>query len=172
MDFLDDKLDLQERRRMELHILECGNCRQETEKLQKIIGILGRMPRYAVPNNALELTHRRIEEASEQPTRAWLFRIPRWGAVSAAFLVLAILLVFLGNYVLFRKHEVDPIPVSVYAQEHAVTDFQRFLPPGVISALTAVPIEEVSEDQKPEEPKSELGMLLEVHYDTYAEVGS
>jgi hypothetical protein len=133
---------------------------------------MGRMPRYRVPNNALELTRRRIAEASGQPTRAWLFRIPRWGAVSAASVVIAALLILAGIGLLFDKHETTPIPLGVYVQEHEITGFKMLMPPDLISRVTAAQTEVVSDDiQLEEDSMSRLDMLLEVHYDTYPKIG-
>ena len=170
--FLDDELNPRKRKQMELHISECADCRQETEKLREMIGIIGGMERPEVPAYLWEGTRRRLEAASQLPVRALVLRMPRWVFVPAAAVVFTLLLYFLGGQLLFYKYETEPIPVTVYLQEHVLSYSDQVLPSNPLSELTIAQTELVAEEALFDEPMSELDMLMEVHYGIYPTNGS
>ena len=170
--FLDGELDQRERKRMELHVSECADCRRETEKLREMIGFVGGVPRPEVPAHLWEGTRRRIEAASELPTRTLVLRMPRWVFAPAAAAVIALFTYFLGGQLLFHGYEAGPMPINVYLQEHALSYSDQILSSNTLSELAIVQTEQVAEETRSDESISELEMLMEVHYGTYPTNGS
>jgi predicted anti-sigma-YlaC factor YlaD len=171
--FLDDELDSRKRKKIELHISECAECRRETEKLRDIISTIRGTPRPQVPAQLWEGTRRKIQVASEQPSRPAILRIPKWKAVpAAAAAVLAIFIIFLSSQMFFHKPEAGPMPFAVYLQEHALSYSEQVLPPDLLSELAIAQAAAVTEEARSDEPMSELEMLMEVHYGTYPTNGS
>ena len=170
--FLDNELDLRKRKHMELHISECEDCRREAEKLREMIGIIGGTERSEVPAQLWEGTRRRIETASEQPVRTWVFGMPRWGFIPAGALAFVLLLYFLGAQLFFSEYQAGPMPVTVYLQEHAISSSQQVLPQDILSELTIVQTDQVIEETQFDESISELDMLMEAHYGIYTTNGS
>jgi predicted anti-sigma-YlaC factor YlaD len=169
--FLDDELDSRKRKQMELHISECAGCRQETEKLREMIGIIGGMERPEVPGQLWEGTRRKLEAASQLPTRVPVLSMPRWVFVPAAAVVFTLLVYFLGGQLLY-KYQAEPVPIAAYVQEHALSYSEQVLPSNPLSELTIAQTELVTEEALFDESISELDMLMEVHYGTYPTNGS
>lgn len=162
-DFLNDELSPEERRYMELHILECSACRSEAEKSRKMIELMGKMPYLEVPNNALELTQRRIaEKASRRP----LLKIPRWGVISSAAIVLTALFIILGIQLFVNDHDMGSMSVTAYLQQHESNSLQMVLPTDFASTLARKYVERPLDDTDSDESMAGIDMLLEVYYDT------
>lgn len=170
--FLDDELGLRERKQVELHISECADCRRETEKLREMIGIIGGMERPEVPVQLWEGTRRKLEATSQLPARVPVLRMPRWVFVPAASVVLALLFYFLGGQLLFHRYRTEPIPITVYLQEHALSYSGQVLPSNLLPELATAQAESVTEDVQSDETMSELEVLMEVHYGIYPTNGS
>lgn len=170
--FLDHELASSEHKQMEQHISECMDCRQEAEKLQEIIGSVRSSPRPEMPAQAWEGTLRKIETASEKPSRAWVFRMPKWGTIPAAATVVVLLLYILSSQMFLNENRTGPISLADYLQEHAVSSAQQVLSSDFLSELTTVQTAETTETVESDEPLSELDMLVEVHYGIYSTNGS
>lgn len=170
--FLDDELDSWERKRMELHISECSDCRRETGKLREMIDIMGGMERPRVPAQLWEGTRRKLEAASEQPTRAWWFRMPKWSLAPIGAVAFTLLFYFLSSQLFLHKYEPELMPITAYLQEHALSYSQQVLPSNPLSELAIAQMGQVTEDTQHDESVSELDMLMEVHYGIYPTNGS
>ena len=169
--FLDDELDPRKRKQMELHISECIDCQREMGKLQKMIGIVGSVERPEIPVQLWEETRRKLETASKQPDGLRIFRMPKWSFAPAAAAVLAVLVYLLGTQ-FFYRHETEPVPLTAYLEEHAISYSEQELPSNLLSELTFAQIGSVTEKIQYDKPISELEMLMEVHYGTYPTNGS
>lgn len=170
--FLDHELDSSEHKQMEQHISECMDCRQEAEKLQEIIGSVRSSSRPETPAQAWAGTLRKIEVASEKPSRAWVFRMPKWGTIPAAAAVFALLLYVLSSQMFFYENGTGPMPLADYLQEHEISAAQQVLSPDFLSELTTVQSADTTATVESDEPMSELDMLVEVHYGIYSTNGS
>ena len=169
--FLDDELDPRQRKQMELHISACSDCHRETEKLREIIGLVSGTPRPEVPPHLWEETRQRLEAALEHPDRSWIFNMPKWGLMPAGAAVFVALLLFLGIQ-FFHERGVDPVPLTIYVQEHTLSYSEQVLPSDLLSELTVVQTGEVTEEAQSDEIMSELEMLMEVYYGTNPTNGS
>ena len=170
--FLDHELDSREHKQMEQHISECMDCRQEAEKLQEIIGSVRATPRPETPAQAWAGTLQKIETASEKPSRAWVFRMQKWGTIPAAAAVFVLLLYILSSQMFLHENGTGPMSLADYVQEHEISSAQQVLSPDFLSELTTVQTAETTETVESDEPMSELDMLVEVHYGIYSTNGS
>jgi len=170
--FLDDELDTQKRKQMELHISKCADCRMEAERLREMIGIIGGTERPRIPAQLWEGTRRRIEAASQLPARTPVLRMPRWVFVPAAAVVFILLFYFVGGQLFFYSYKTETIPITVYLQEHALSYSEQALPSNLLPGLAIAQAEPVTEDVQSDETMSELEVLMEAHYGIYPTNGS
>jgi len=169
--YLDGELDSRKRMQIEIHISECEDCRREAEKLGKMIELVRGTERPELPIHLWEGTRQRLETASEQPAGMWV-RMPKWAFAPVGGVVLAMLVYLLSSQLFIHNYKGDPVPVTVYLQEHKLTYSEQVLPSDLSSELTLVQTESATEEIQYDSPMSELEMLMEVHYGTDPTNGS
>jgi hypothetical protein len=142
------------------------------EKLSSMIGLVGSAEHPKAPAQLWEGTRRKLEAASDQPIRTRILRMPIWAAIPAGAAVFIILLYSAIGQLFFTKYETDPIPITVYLEEHALSYSEQILSSDLLSELTIVQMEQFTENAPSDEQMSELDMLMEVHYGTDPTNGS
>jgi hypothetical protein len=87
-----------------------------------------------------------------------------WAVAPAAAAVLIMLLYFAGGQLFFTGYEAEPIPVTVYLEEYALSYSEQILSPDLLPELAIVQTQQSEEGSTSDESMSELDMLMEVHY--------
>ena len=170
--FLDNELSQKEHRQIETHISECVDCHHELEKLRGVIGLISNTEYPGAPAQLWEETRRKLETVSDQPIRTRIFRMPIWAAIPAGAGIFVILLYTISSQLFFTKYEADPIPITVYLEEHALSYSEQILSSDLLSELTIVQTEQFTDNTQSDAQMSELDMLMEVHYGTDPTNGS
>lgn len=170
--FLDNELSHGKRGQIESHISECVDCHRELGKLRGMIGLISNTEHPGTPAQLWEGTRRKLAAASDQPIRTRILRMPIWAAIPAGAAIFVILLYSVSSQLFFTKYEADPIPITVYLEEHALSYSEQILSSDLLSELTIVQTEQFTENAQSDEQMSELDMLMEVHYGTDPTNGS
>lgn len=160
--FLDNELDPQRHKQIELHILGCADCRREAAELREMIGFVRGIERPEVPTGIWEGIQRKLPSTvGRSPVKAF-----RWAFAPVGVAILA-LLIFLGSQTIFHRDktvldETEFEATSIYLQEYALSQSRQILPVNLL--LTVTQVGQSAEKTKNTEPISELEILMEVHY--------
>ena len=160
--FLDNELNSEMRKQIELHILECTDCRREIEKLKEMISLVGKTERPEAPPYLWESTKRRLEEFQTHPSGMEVsFKIPKWSFIPAGAVIFTVLTLLIGQP--FFKHENGQIPVAIYIQEHKRVYSEQAISLDTWSELVSTKTNESNETQS-KATESELDIFMEAHY--------
>jgi anti-sigma factor RsiW len=115
--YLDGKASASERRKVEAHLAECGECRERAEQFRLLWGVLDEWP---APPPSANFDARVLAHAAQSPARgsfwAWLIPSPR-----AAF---ALTVVVLLSVWLSSMRPIRPAQVVVAQSSSGETDFK------------------------------------------------
>jgi predicted anti-sigma-YlaC factor YlaD len=157
--FLDNELNTDDHKQVELHILECTECREEFGKLKHTINLVSRIERPEVPSYLWETTREKLTI----PERI-RFRIPKWSFIPVGAVAFTFLMYILVSQSFFIKQENTQIPVAVYIQEHNSVYSEQASLLDSLSEQTYAKVSLTSEKSESNAPSSELDIFMEVHY--------
>lgn len=86
--YLDNELTEKEKTEFENHILECEDCRDELEKIKRIVDELNSIPMEELPEGYCKKLHMKLKEAKPEEKKAKSrFGIRKWSAIAAALII-------------------------------------------------------------------------------------
>lgn len=164
--YIDDQLDMEKRKQIEQHLLECSDCAKKKEELSDIIHKVGHISIPTVSSQQWEQVHHKlITNIEGLPAKKGLFRFPKWAFAPAGAFVVALLIYVTISIVPFGNQQSSPISVDVCLQEHSMLYSEQIFPTGILPefAITETDQTTTQEDDSNEQ-KSDLDTLMEAHY--------
>jgi hypothetical protein len=157
--FLDNELNTNDRKQVELHISECAECREEIGELKHTINLISRIERPEVPSYLWETTREKLT----LPERIG-FRIPKWSFIPVGAVAITFLMYILISQSFFIKQENAQIPVAIYIQEHKSVYSEQASLLDSWSEQTYTKMSLTTEKSESSVPSSELDIFMEAHY--------
>lgn len=164
--FIDDQLDIEKRKQIEQHLLECSDCAKKKEELDVIIHRVGSISVPKVSSQQWEQVHSKlITNIESLPAKKGLSWFPKWAFAPAGAFALALLIYITISIVPFGNQQASPISVDVCLQEHSMLYSEQIFPTGILPefAITETDQTTTQEDTSSEQ-KSDLDTLMEAHY--------
>jgi hypothetical protein len=163
--FLDNQLDIEKRRQVEQHLLECSDCLRKKNELQDIVSHIGNLSIPSVSSRQWEdVHHKLIINIEHIPVKTRLFKFPKWAFAPAGAFVLALLIYLAINIFPLGSQQSSPLSVDVCLQEHSMLYSEQIFPTGILPEFAFTETDQTAQEDNSDEQDSDLDMLMEAHY--------
>ena len=161
--FLDNQLDIEKRRQIEQHLLECLDCLRKKEELQDIVNHVGNLSIPSVSSRQWEeIHHKLITNIEHLPAKTSKF--PKWAFAPAGAFVLALLIYLAINIFPLGSQQSSPLSVDVCLQEHSMLYSEQIFPTGILPEFAFTETDQTTQEDSSDEQDSDLDVLMEAHY--------